>query len=280
MHFQLDDLAVNYEVHGEGRPIVLLHGWGMDHGYEATDYEPVFAGRPGWRRIYPDLPGMGATPARDWIKSQDDFLEVVLRFIEHVSPDGPVTLAGTSAGGYLAMGVVHRRPELVEGLLLRVPVVEMDRSARDLPAQRTLLADPGFVATLGPDEAEVAAGALVQTPRYVEAAGAALRDKILPALARADEPFLDAIGGDPSRYGFTFDVTEMPVPFDRPALVLAGRQDTIAGYRDAWRVLENFPRATMAVIDRADHALPVDNEPLFHALVTDWLDRVEEMEGR
>jgi hypothetical protein len=45
-------------------------------------------------------------------------------------------------------------------------------------------------------------------------------------------------------------------------------------------VLENFPRATMAVIDRADHALPVDNEPLFRALVTDWLDRVEEMKGR
>ena len=37
-----------------------------------------------------------------------------------------------------------------------------------------------------------------------------------------------------------------------PTLVIAGRQDVTAGYRDAWHILESYPRATFAVLDRAD----------------------------
>ena len=50
-----------YESAGEGRPIILLHGWMLDHLTVMDGLEPAFADRPGWRRIYPDLPGMGRT---------------------------------------------------------------------------------------------------------------------------------------------------------------------------------------------------------------------------
>ena len=55
------DLA--WEEHGTGRPVLCLHGFGMDRTVMAAALEPVLAGRPGWRRIYPDLPGHGETPA-------------------------------------------------------------------------------------------------------------------------------------------------------------------------------------------------------------------------
>lgn len=41
---------------GEGRDILFIHGWTMDHRDEMRTYEPVFALRSGWRRHYIDLP--------------------------------------------------------------------------------------------------------------------------------------------------------------------------------------------------------------------------------
>ena len=66
------------------------------------------------------------------------------------------------------------------------------------------------------------------------------------------------------------------ISFDKPALFLLGRQDSHVGYQDAIQILEGYPRATLAVLDRAGHALGVEQEGLFHALINEWLDRVEE----
>jgi pimeloyl-ACP methyl ester carboxylesterase len=64
-------------------------------------------------------------------------------------------------------------------------------------------------------------------------------------------------------------------PFVKPTLILAGKQDHISGYRGQWDILENYPRATFVVLDRAGHRLQIEQEALFNALVNEWLDRVE-----
>jgi hypothetical protein len=58
MACRLDKINVHYEVVGEGRPILMLHGWPLDHRHLLSEMEPVFERREGWRRIYPQ-------PARD-----------------------------------------------------------------------------------------------------------------------------------------------------------------------------------------------------------------------
>lgn len=42
-------------------------------------------------------------------------------------------------------------------------------------------------------------------------------------------------------------------PFENPTLIITGRQDRVTGYQDAWDLIENIPRATIAVLDRASH---------------------------
>jgi pimeloyl-ACP methyl ester carboxylesterase len=64
--------------------------------------------------------------------------------------------------------------------------------------------------------------------------------------------------------------------FKAPTLIIAGRQDSAVGYRDMWSILENYPRGTFAVLDRAGHDLQIEQEGLFNALVNEWLNRVEE----
>lgn len=49
------------------------------------------------------------------------------------------------------------------------------------------------------------------------------------------------------------------------------------GYRDAWRLVPCYPRATFVALDRADHGLPVDETGQFEALSDNWLFRVEEL---
>ncbi len=62
MQCMVQGIPVYYETYGSGLPIMLLHGYTPDHRVTKGCMEPLFAQRPGWQRIYLDLPGMGQTP--------------------------------------------------------------------------------------------------------------------------------------------------------------------------------------------------------------------------
>jgi pimeloyl-ACP methyl ester carboxylesterase len=275
MECQLENITVHYEVFGEGRPIIVLHGWSLDHRHEVSALEPIFKRREGWKRFYPDLPGHGRTSGKDWITNQDKMLDVVLDFIDHVIPGQRFVVAGTSAGAYLARGVVYYRSALVDGLLLGVPLIVADDAKRILPPHVTLVEDAAFMSELQPGETEILDFAVVQSREYIDR----VKADILPAIEMADMEFLTKIRQNPENYGFSFDVDMLPKPFPAPTLIVTGRQDSSVGYRDAWAILENYPRATFVVLDRAGHGLYVEQEALFNALVNEWLDRVEESDG-
>jgi pimeloyl-ACP methyl ester carboxylesterase len=114
-------------------------------------------------------------------------------------------------------------------------------------------------------------------PGYVEATQPKLRALVEPAIA-ACAPFVPEMRLDPKRYAFSFDLAAAEKSFARPVLIIAGRQDTTVGYRDAWEILESYPRATFAVLDRADHVWPVESPALLAALVDDWLARIAKFE--
>jgi pimeloyl-ACP methyl ester carboxylesterase len=57
---------------------------------------------------------------------------------------------------------------------------------------------------------------------------------------------------------------------------VTGRQDSTVGYAGHWDVIERYPRATFAVLDRAGHALHHEQALLVRALTAEWLARVQE----
>jgi pimeloyl-ACP methyl ester carboxylesterase len=266
---QVRDIPVYYEEIGAGRPLLMLHGSHTDHREMIHNMEPLFEQRDGWRRIYPDLPGRGKTPGADWIRSEDQMLEVTLEFLDAVAPGERFALAGNSYGGYLARGVVYRRRTQMEGVMLGVPSVERYRSKSDLPPHQVLVHDPDFVSAIEEDERMILQVAVVQSPERL----AGFRASIKPGLAVADRAFLERVDANPE---FSFDVDKPGEPFPAPALIVTGRQDSLCGYRDAWILLDNYPRATFAVLDRAGHGVSNEQQALFRALVSEWLDRVEE----
>ncbi|WP_129793783.1 alpha/beta fold hydrolase [Sphingosinicella sp. CPCC 101087] len=260
---------------GEGRDLIFVHGWTMDHRDEARTYEPIFANRPGWRRHYLDLPGMGRSPRRENIVNLDGMLEALLDFIQD-RVEGTFAIAGTSTGAYLARGVIARMGDRVRGAILRAPMIIPDDSRRDVDPIEPVLRDPSVLAEMSAGDRERLGELLVQTPSYAAAKRRKLDEAVAPAIAAADQAFLAAIRQQPSRYRLSFDPDAAIGRFDQPALIITGRHDESVGYRDAWPLARVFARSTFVVLDRAEHGLPIDQQRVFTALVNDWLDRLDE----
>lgn len=272
MECQLENININYEVFGEGRPIVLLHGYWTDHRQIAGCMEPAFEDHDSWKRVYIDLPGMGRTPGKEWITNADKMLDIVCQFIDAVIPDENFVVGGYSYGAYLARGVLHHKFAQVDGLCIVCPVIIANSTERTKPPQEILIKDPDLVAKLTPEEREeFEHWVAVQSQKIFDRT----RAEVDAGSRLVDEPFLSRLQAQ--GYAFSFDVNIIPKQFEKPTLIIAGRQDWVVGYRDAWNIIEQYPRATLGVLDRAGHNLPISQEGLFNALVSEWLDRVEEV---
>lgn len=268
------DIPISYETAGSGFPIIMLHGYSPDHRLMQGCMEPLFAQRPGWQRIYFDLPGMGQTPVTEQLTSTDEMLEVVLEFLDVVLGGQSFLLVGQSYGGYLSLGVLQRKFAQVAGMALICPVVIGERTQRDRPPRTVLVEDANLMASLpAADAKEFGVFAVVQDASTWQR----FREEILPGMRIADEAFLQRLN---QQYSYSFDVDALPQPFSGPVVILAGRQDHIVGYRDAWHLLDSYPRATFAVLDRAGHNLQLEQPQLFNVLLGEWLDRVQESSKR
>src|SRR5664279_768995 len=124
MEYVVGDVTVHYVEHGDGLPVLALHGAGVDHREVMACLDPVFEASTGYRRIYPDLLGMGLTPAPESISSADDVLEVLLGFIDGVVGELPLLVVGHSAGAYYGRAIAGLRPDQVVGLALLCPLLE------------------------------------------------------------------------------------------------------------------------------------------------------------
>ncbi len=273
LYRRIHGLEVYCEVVGEGKPIVMVHGMGVDHRTMKGCMEPVFQSRGDtWRRIYFDLPGMGRTKGVDWISNSDELLRFMLAVIDQVIPGEPFLVVGESYGGYLVRGVIRARPKDVDGMLLICPLVVADDERRDVPPCSVLVRDHGLQESLDVEERQFLDLFLVnQSTETWER----FRDEMLAGFEGGDHPYQATIRGNKESYAFTFDVDEVPVPFEKPSLIVTGRQDCLVGYRDVWKLLDNFPRASYVVLDVSGHGLQIEQAVLFNALVNEWLDRVK-----
>lgn len=266
MKAKLGDISLYYEQVGSGKPIVMLHGWPLDHLSMKGAMEPIFANREGWKRIYVDLPGMGQSDAPDWLKTRDQILDVVVEFVNTLVPDERFCVAGLSFGGLLAQGLVHYLAHRMDGLMLLVTSVAT--KVEGLPPSVVMYSESLNLDGLEKDQINAFKGmAVVQTQAHLDA----WKETIFPGTSRANYAFLDRL-----KAGYSFDVEELAQPFPAPTLLLSGRQDSTVGYRDAWRVIENYPHASFVILDRAGHCLQMEQPTLYKALVHEWLDRVEE----
>lgn len=260
-------MTLHYVSFGEGVPVLSLHGWTPDHRLMSGCLEPIFAGLPGYRRLYPDLPGMGQSPAGA-IDGSDGIMAEVRAFVDEQIGTEPFLLIGESYGGYLARGLIAERPEQILGLGLICPIgTALMHADRTVPEHVVLRSEPGTLESLteGEDFTDLA---VVQTAAVL----AAYRADVAPGLAAADSEALDRI-----QKNWTLTIAPESGPaYLRPTLIVCGRQDSVTGFEDQYALLPHYPRATYAVLDVAGHNLQLEQPELFGALIREWLQRAAE----
>jgi pimeloyl-ACP methyl ester carboxylesterase len=265
MLFELDGHAIDYEVRGEGRTIVLVHGLTTDRRVMIEAFEPALA-RDGFRRVYLDLPGHGASKGNVQRASADFLVEALVTFVQKIAPDEKPLALGYSYGGYLVQGLLRDVP--LGGLALVCPVVEPDFGRRDVPSRRVVAREENLPFSDDVRERE----AFVEIAVHQTRATLELFQRVVhPANIAADPEF---VGRVRYRYAMARLHAQALAAFDAPVAIACGRDDHWVGFADALALARLLRRASYLAVPDAGHLAPLEAPSLVRALLADWLDRV------
>ncbi|WP_430786844.1 alpha/beta fold hydrolase [Virgibacillus flavescens] len=271
MYVNVNNVDLHYEVHGEGIPIVMIHGFSPDMNLMKGCMEPFFTNSElAYKRIYIDLPGMGKTRNYQGLENTDDMLDTLLEFISIQLNGESFLIAGESYGGYLTRGVIAKLPEQVLGVFLICPLILPDHDTRTLPDFFIKEKDETFLATLSEDVRQNFEESFVILNKETYDRW---QNETMSGIEIADQLFLDKIS---QNYAFSSWFSE-PL-FDKPSVFLLGKQDNVVGYHDALVLSENYSSATYTVVNGASHNLQIEQPALFNAFLADWLERCSKVE--
>lgn len=262
--------AIHDRVLGDdnGTPILLIHGFTVDHRI-LLPIDDLFARSPhSWRRHYIDLPGFGRSPAGPDIDGVDAVAAAVTQYVDHHFGSDPFAVVGNSLGGALARHVACSTPDRILGLCLLAPSVAPP-TERTLPMRTRFDVDEALLVTLNTDDRAMYEDMAVDLTtsnwqRY--------RRAVLPGLRSYDRAAAARIRSD-----FTLAVppeSRLTDPLAAPSLLVTARQDSVVGYIDQLRLLRHYDRMTTAIVDRAGHNAHIDRPTLVRAAVADWVDRM------
>src|SRR2546430_17444168 len=194
----VNGIKLYYEIHGAGRPLILLHG-GLGAIEMFGPNLPALA--EGHRVVAVDLQGHGRTADVDRPISVETMAEDIAALIKKLGLEKPDVM-GYSLGGGVALLVAARHPELVRKLV-----------AVSTPFRRN-----GFYADILAQQQQVNAAAaefMKQTPMYELYAAIAPRPEDFPRLL---QKMGDAMKVD---FDFSDEIRRMTTP----TMVVAGDAD-------------------------------------------------------
>lgn len=102
---------VQYEVEGNGYPVILVHGFGEDGSIWKSQSEHL---KNNFKLIIPDLPGSGRSSAdnRNW--SIEDYAEMIHALLRHEGIEKTI-MVGHSMGGYITLAFADKYPSMLAG---------------------------------------------------------------------------------------------------------------------------------------------------------------------
>jgi len=114
MKISVDGLDIGYDSIGEGKPVLFLHGWGVDR----STFKPVAERLCDCCRVITvDLPGFGESEEPKRPFNTDDFADFTEHFIAALNLEKPI-FCGHSNGGKTALALVGRGYQNVSKLVL------------------------------------------------------------------------------------------------------------------------------------------------------------------
>ena len=242
-------LELRYRAAGSGRPLVLLHAFPVDGRLYDGQLSAADAGRIQARLIAVDLPGFGASPlpepAPD-VLTVEQIADALGELIVREGWTGAI-VGGVAIGGYSAIELADRRPDLVAGLVLFGC-----KAATDSPAMAPKREEVAQLALTG--GASAVAEELHAQPLGQQADGAVrarMRDMISEADPRAIAALVRGIARRP-------DPSAALARLNVPALVVAGENDPFSHLEDVRQAARLLPNAEFVIIKGIGHMAPLE----------------------
>jgi len=236
-YVQLGAVNTWYDEHGEGDPLVLMHGGLVDARFFAPNLQAL---SEAFHVYTPERRGHGHTPDVEGPITYQLMAEDTIAFLEQVVGQ-PADLVGHSDGAFVAMLVAIQRPELVRRLVMISG--GYDKSGEAMPDMEWDVEQ--ITAFLGPSYGEVSPDGEEHFPVVATKIGE----------MAAKEPHLD--------------VSELARVTQR-ALVMFSDDDLMT-LPHAVSMYDALPNAELAVVPGTSHFLTQEKPELVNAILLDFL---------
>lgn len=254
------------EIHGEGEPVLLLHGIGG-----CADAFAGVAGllaEGGYRTIAWDAPGYGASTDPADPPGADGYVGAVVALLEDLGAV-PAHVVGVSWGGVIATCLAAHRPDCVRSLTL----VDSTRGSGITPERaRAMLDRVDELRDVGATEfAHRRAGRLPAAGADPEVVAEIARQmgRIRMAGYRGAAEMMAATNTESLLPGIT-----------APTLVLVGEHDQVTGVAESELLARTIPGARLIVIPDAGHAAAQERPGAVTEAITAFLHDVREHDVR
>jgi pimeloyl-ACP methyl ester carboxylesterase len=247
-------LKVYYEVVGSGRPVLLLHGWGVD----SQSIRPIaqYVNTSLAARAYAlDFPGFGLsdTPQTAW--GVNDYVQVVVELLDQLHLD-TVDLIAHSFGGRVALKLAAQAPQRVNRLVLAgCAGIRPDRTA-------------GYYVKVA------TAKATRRVTRLLPGSlGERVRATVLSRLGSRDYRSAGKLRGTFVKV-INEDLRHVLPHIQAPVLLIWGDLDTETPLKDGQLMAELIPQARLVVLPKTGHYCYLDDFPAFSRALLSFLDPV------
>ena len=255
---EVDGIQTNYHDHGEGDPVILLHGSG-----------PGVTAWQNWQGILPrlgethrvlalDIVGFGFSPLPEAEKPGIKlWTRHLAAFIEAMGLER-VTLVGNSFGGSLALGMMAFHSDKVRSLILMgTPAGEFEQTqglANSRSFEPSMEAMRAMMRAFPYDPAIVTDEAVAARLRVAEiASGKETIRKLQPG---------EKQGAKGPRIAKGIPLQQLDA-IDVPVLILHGREDKMIPLPVAVRMHEHIKRSEMHVFGQCGHWVQLEREDQF-----------------
>lgn len=244
-----------YEVHGEGQPLVFIHGLGSS----TRDWQPQVAEfSKRYRVITYDLRGHGQSDRPEGPYTVPLYASDLASLLDCLKI-GPAHIVGISLGGGIAFQFAIDFGSKVKTLTIvnSAPTLGERQQARQEIERRV-----GIVQQMGMR----AMGEGLGKNLFPKPEQAALRERFIESWAGNDpRAYIEA-----TRSMLDWDVTGQLGLIHCPTLVIAADQDyTPVAVKQAY--IKLMPHAQLAVIPDSHHATPIERPAEFNAVLAEFL---------
>jgi 3-oxoadipate enol-lactonase len=263
MKIRLKDIEMEYEERGEGKPLLLVHGFPLSR----MMWEPQISSLSEYARVLaPDLRGHGGSTSTPGAYSMDLFASDLHEFLGQMGITEPVVLAGLSMGGYICFAFLRKYPERVAGLILAAtraaPDTEQGKQARDEMAAKAVEEGPGSVA-------EKMLPKMMAPGTYEDQPG--LVDKIKSIMGTTSvNGMRGALLGMKDRPDSYDTLTQ----FRGPTLILHGEDDQLIPPSEAEAMQAVLSEAKLIMIPGAGHMLNLEQPDIFNRAAAAFLSSI------